>query len=128
MGQRALIWMRADFEAARGGDVQEIESREESDADGGPDGTGMEGGGAAPGEDGTIGVNGRERDGTDAPWVVELRNGDEADEEEQLEAEWREEIDGSEQMAEWPTEYEEQLAREWFADEHEERGQAFGDG
>ena len=43
-------------------------------------------------------------------------------------AEWREEIDGSEQMAEWPTEYEEQLAREWFADEHEERGQAFGDG
>ena len=57
--------------------------------------------------------------------MVELRNGDEADEEEQLEAEWREEIDGSEQMAEWPTE---QLAREWFADEHEERGQAFGDG
>ena len=65
----------------------------------------MEGGGAAPGEDGTIGVNGRERDGTDAPWVGELRNGDEADDEEQLEAEWMEEIDGSEQMAEWPTEY-----------------------
>ena len=88
----------------------------------------MEGGGAAPGEDGTIGVNGRERDGTDAPWVVELRNGDEADEEEQLEAEWREEIDGSEQMTEWPTEYEEQLEREWFVDAHEESGNAFGDG
>ena len=72
---------------------------------------GMEDGGAAPGEGGTIGVNGRERDGTDAPWVVELRNGDEADEEEQLEAAWMKEIDGSEQMAEWPTEYEEQLWR-----------------
>ena len=46
----------------------------------------------------------------------------------QRQKKWREEIDGSEQMAEWPTEYEEQLAREWFADEHEERGQAFGDG
>ena len=125
MGQRALIWMRADFEAARGGDVQEIESREESDADGGPDGTGMEGGGAAPDEDRNIGANGTER---------ELRN-NEADDEERLEtawleereAAWLEERESSERMGE-PTEYEEQLEREWFVDAHEESGNAFGDG
>ena len=57
MGQRALVWMRADFMTAGGGEVQEAESREESDADVEQDGTGMEGGGAAPDEDGNIGGN-----------------------------------------------------------------------
>ena len=126
--------MRADFMTAGGGEVQETESREESDADVEQDGTGMEGGGAAPDEDGNIVANGTEREDTDAPRVAELRN-NEADDEERLEtawleereAAWLEERESSERMGE-PTEYEEQLEREWFVDAHEESGNAFGDG
>ena len=127
MGPRALVWMRADFAAARGGEIQEAESREESDADGGQDGAGMDGDGAAPGEDGRGRANGTERGGTGVPLVVGLWN-DEVDEEAQLEAAWLEEIEGGGRMATGLTEYEEELEREWFADEHEEGGNAFGDG
>ena len=111
MGQRALVWMRADFVAARGGEIQEAESREESDADGGQDGAGMDGDGAAPGEDGRGRANGTERGGTGVPLVVGLWN-DEVDEEAQLEAAWLEEIEGGGRMATGLTEYEEELERE----------------
>ena len=99
----------------------------------------MEGGGAAPDEDGNIVANGTEREDTDAPRVAELRNNEADDEErletawleererERLEAAWLEGRESSERMGE-PTEYEEQLEREWFVDAHEESGNAFGDG
>ena len=73
-----------------------------------------------------VGANGTEQGGTGVPRVAGLWN-DEADEEAQLEAAWLEEIEGGGRMATGLTEYEEELEREWFADEHEEGGNAFGD-
>ena len=128
-GAGVELWMRADFAAARGGEIHETASWEESDVDGEQDGAGMEGDGGpvAPAEDGRVGANGTERGGTGVPRVAGLWN-DEADEEAQLQAAWLEEIEEGGRMAVGPTEYEEELEREWFADEHEEGGNAFGDG
>ena len=85
---------------ARGWEVQEAESWEESEADVEQDGTGMEGGGAAPDEDGNIVANGTEREDTDAPRVAELRN-NEADDEERLETAWLEERERERLEAAW---------------------------